>query len=137
MSDVFTHPAGNRVTDVREYDWNGPCLLLHRSRCQRATADDHLRSKTYQLLRICADAFGIAADKASVDMQIATFGPAQSLETFPQRSHIRLVEWVTFGTGHKHPDPPDPSTLLRPGRERQCRRAAEKHDELAASHSIT
>src|SRR5262245_61620455 len=80
---------------------------------------------------------GIAAGPTIVDLDIASFEPAQALQALQQRRDIGLSLHIALGVPHEHADPPHPLGLLRPGRERPCGRAAEQRDELAPSHSIT
>src|SRR5262249_26227541 len=55
-----------------------------------------------------------------------------------ERGDAGLSLRIVRGQVHKHADPTRPLALLRAGRERPRRRAAEQCDELAASdHSIT
>src|SRR5262249_15469520 len=56
----------------------------------------------------------------------------------PQREEAMLLLRIVFFGPHEHADAPYAVALLRPGRERPCRRAAEERDELAPpDHSIT
>src|SRR5215831_15468177 len=70
----------------------------------------------------------------SVDLQIPALHPAQFLQLLQKRCELRL----SFRITHQRADPPDSLGLLRPRRNRPCRRAAEHRDELAPpDHSIT
>jgi hypothetical protein len=48
-----------------------------------------------------------------------------------------LERYMRRHPGHKHADAPNTLRLLRAGRERPRRRAAEQRDEIAPPHSIT
>src|SRR5262249_55994371 len=85
-----------------------------------------------------ASLVGIVASPTIVDLDIASFNPAQVLEALQQRGDIGLSLRITLGVSHEHADAPHPLGLPRPRRERRCsRRAAEQYDEVAPSQSIT
>src|SRR5262249_10650477 len=85
-----------------------------------------------------ASLVGIVASPTIVDLDIASFNPAQVLEALQQRGDIGLSLRITLGVSHEHADAPHPLGLPRPRRERPCsRRAAEQYDEVAPSQSIT
>src|SRR5262245_47583536 len=97
-----------------------------------------VRLKRRQFRRALAHALGIARAPALLDAQIAADRPAQLLQRLPECGiagrHLRIV----CGETREHADAPHPLALLRARRERpRRRRAAEKRDEFAPSHSIT
>jgi hypothetical protein len=130
--------AADRVADEREYDryglrflLNDPCHLIRAGHHDVGRRGDQLSCKSASLV-------GIAAGPTIVDLDVAPFNPAQALQALQQRRDIGLSLRIALGVSHEHADAPHPLGLLRPGRERPCgRRAAEKRNELAPSHSIT
>src|SRR5262249_25671927 len=88
-----------------------------------------------QLLREAPDLLEVGARPARLDRKIAADRPAQLIQPFPQCGEPPLRLGVGFGCTGQDADPPH--RLLRAGDERPSRRAAEKRDEFAASHSIT
>src|SRR5262249_60282028 len=58
-------------------------------------------------------------------------------EALRERGERSLPDLIVRGCGEEHADAPPGLGLLRARRERPCRRAAEKRDEVAAPHSIT
>src|SRR5262245_39765528 len=79
----------------------------------------------------------VAAAPAVVDAYISPDDPAQFAEPLQERCIAGLSFGIVRHPGHKHADAPNTLRLLRAGRERPRRRAAEQRDELAALHSIT
>src|SRR5262249_3660315 len=127
--------AANRVADECEYDRYGPrfllkdpCHLIRTGHHDVGHHGDQLSCKGVSLL-------GIAASPTIVDLDIASFNPAQALEASQQRCDIRLSLRIPLGVPHEHADAPHPLGLMRPRRERPCRhRAAEQCDEVAPFH---
>jgi hypothetical protein len=75
--------------------------------------------------------FRVFARPAVIDAEIAAFDPSKLLEPAFERGQVRLPYLVILGKAHEHPDASHP--LLRPRRNRPCRRrAAEQRDERAA-----
>src|SRR5262249_28502591 len=73
-----------------------------------------------------------------IDLHIAADGPAELLESLPERRSTELSLRIVLRVEHQHADAPHLFALLRPHRQRPRRRsAAEQRDELAAPHSIT
>jgi hypothetical protein len=66
-------------------------------------------------------------------LKIATLRPSELLEAVAQRREAVLRLGIILGCRHEHANAPHPLELLRPRRERPCRRAAEKRDDLAPS----
>src|SRR5262245_42484810 len=78
------------------------------------------------------------ADHRVSILHIATVGPAELLQSLQECRVAGLTVRVIYGRGMEHADASHPLALLRPRRERPCRRrAAEQRDELTPSHSIT
>jgi hypothetical protein len=89
-----------------------------------------------ELLRMSAHNVAIAgATKTSVELDTATFGPAQLLQRLPQHCIEGLKVRVGLEGARNHADAPHPVGLLRACRQRQGRRAAEKRYELAPSYA--
>jgi hypothetical protein len=67
-----------------------------------------------------------------------TLDPAQLGKALPKCGKPRLPFRIGLGIASEHPNAPHPLALLRSGRERPCRGAAEERDEVAPFHySIT
>src|SRR5262249_40540286 len=130
--------AADRVADEREYDRYGlrfflkdPCHLIRTGHHDVGRRGDQLSCKSASLV-------GIAAGPAIVDLDIASFNPAQVLQAFQQRCDIGLSFRISLGVSHEDADAPHPLGLRRPRGERPCgRRAAEQCDEVAPFHLIT
>jgi hypothetical protein len=79
----------------------------------------------------------IASGKAMVDADVAPFDLSKIGESQLKGSDASLVLRIALGKPMQKGDPAHSSALLRPCRERPCRRAAEKRDDLPPPHSIT
>src|SRR5262249_160899 len=102
-----------------------------------AVCHDDFRRKRDQFFRVSANPRRITATPSDFKLHIAIFGPTQLMQQLYEHRETGLLG-CRFGRTHEHADPPHPLGLLCARRERpRCRRAAEKRDELAASHSIT
>src|SRR6185312_7888588 len=88
------------------------------------------------LPRLCRDAFRRVTAPADVDLDGATFGPAQFLKSLQERCYPR-PRFCVVGGSHENSDQRHTLWLLRPHRPRPRSRAAEQRDELSAFHSIT
>src|SRR5438067_7128019 len=84
-----------------------------------------------------AKSVGIAFAPAVIDVQVASDGPAQLLQSLYKHRQTALHLGVIRTKIREHADPPQAIGLLRARRERPRRRAAESHDERAPPHSIT
>src|SRR5262245_32792186 len=130
--------AADRVADEREYDRYGLRFLLKDPRHLIRTGQHDVGRRGDQLSCKSAGLVGIAAGPTIVDLDIASFDPAQALQALRQRCDIGLRLWIALGVSHQDADAPHPLGLFRPCLERPCgRRAAEQCDELVPSHSIT
>src|SRR5262249_10489007 len=73
-----------------------------------------------------------------IDPQVVAIRPTQLLQALKERCQTSLPFRTVCGHAHQHTDSPHPLGLLRPRRDRPCRRAAEQCDELAPpDHLIT
>ena len=77
----------------------------------------------------------IACGPAIFDPHVVAVGPAKLLQALLERPEAELSFRIVRGEGHEHANPPYPIWLLRARRERPCRRAADKRDELAPPHA--
>src|SRR5262249_32678833 len=102
-----------------------------------AGRNNGVRCERHQFGRIFASVVGIAFRPASVDPNVATDHPAQLLQLLQERTDASLIFRIIGGCSLDDADPPHALGLLRPRRERPCRRTAEQRDERAAPHSIT
>src|SRR5712671_3750406 len=85
---------------------------------------------------------GIGTRIAIFDQDVAAGRPSEFPEPLPEILKITLRVRIILGDPQKYRDPPHSDhrhrpALLRPRRERPCRRAAEQRDERAPLHSIT
>src|SRR5262249_39202367 len=83
-------------------------------------------------------AFGVVATPSIVDPHVVADSPARLLQPLMESCEARLSFSIVGDGIHEHADPSHPLRLLRPCRERPCRRRADKQrDKVAALHSIT
>ena len=81
---------------------------------------------------MCANALGIAAAPAILDLQVAALGPAQLLQALLKRSDAGLSYQIICRRAYQDTNASHPLGLLRARRERTgdgC--AAQQRDELA------
>jgi hypothetical protein len=81
--------------------------------------------------------FYVISKPTYLDLRIATCGPTEPFQRMRECSEGALT--VRVGgceSSHQNADPPHSHRLLRPRRERPCRRATEKGDEIAALQVI-
>jgi hypothetical protein len=79
----------------------------------------------------------ITAAPTKVDPHVAAIGPTQARKRLHERRQASLRRGIVFVAPYEHADAPHPLALLCARRERPRRRAAERSDEFAPSHSIT
>src|SRR5262249_24725233 len=72
-----------------------------------------------------------------LELDVASFNPAELLKSLPQGRNVALGLRVVRGGVHHDADTPHPLGLLRARCKRPRRRAAKQGDELAPPHSIT
>jgi hypothetical protein len=110
-------------------------LLLQCPRCRAAASDDYLGSKTHQFVGIGNDRLGIAAGKANLEPQVATFNPAEVLEALPQCDNRYSCALFVGRPRLQHADAAHALRLLRKRRERRSRcRRAQCPNELTTPH---
>ena len=106
-----------------EDDWNTRRRSLGRSRCSESVGSEHIDRESDEFggqLRITG---GVAARVPLLDDKIATFGPAEFLESLPKRT-----QGEGFGIGKQPPDG-DFTSLLRPISQRRENRESENDRE--------
>src|SRR6516164_4064623 len=135
--EAVNKAGADRIRHQHENDRHGASYLLQRSSGLLASGQDYVRRERDQFGRILPKTRYIAQGEAVVDLHIAALGPAQLLQLFQERSVARPCLRIVFGQVREHADAPNALALLRPRRERQCRRTAEERDEAAPFHSIT
>ena len=130
--------GGHRIGDLCEDDRYAAALFQQGLQHQRGADQEHIRIEAHELFHLGADARGICVAPARVDADVAAVGPAQLLQRLPERREGGLHFRVGLGERAQHTNPLDPpAALLRARRKRPSRsRAAEKGDELAASHEL-
>jgi hypothetical protein len=72
----------------------------------------------------------VTAGPTKVHPHVAAIGPTQVRKRLSERGNVPLPHGIVFVAEHEHADAPHPVGLLRPCRERPCRRAAESGDEV-------
>jgi hypothetical protein len=131
--------AGNeahldRIVTGREHDWNRRRGGLGCERCGGADSDKDGNPARDQVGGERWQSIVLAFSPAELDCNVLTFDVTAFGQTVPERGHKtreRRGRSAVQIPHHRH------RRLLRPRRERPCRRrAAEQRDELAASHSI-
>src|ERR1035437_5297801 len=128
-----THANG--IADHYEYDRHGLRLLPECDQIRRATAHNRIRLGRNEFRRIFPYQVALTACPTVLDLDVLSFKPSEPLKAIAKRLRARVVPWRPSS---QHADAPHPPELLRPHRERPCRRrAADKCDELTAPHSIT
>jgi hypothetical protein len=85
----------------------------------------------------CAVLAELVANPSKIDAQVGVIGPTQIPQLRGECLRRAPGFHVALGQVRHHGDPAHAIALLRPRRNRPCRRAAEKRDELAPLHSIT
>jgi hypothetical protein len=83
-----------------------------------------------QLLRERPHTIDVIAAPTKVHPQVAANGPIQVRKGLSERRSESLRQGIVFVKPHEHADAPHTAFLLRPSRERPCRRAAEPSDEI-------
>jgi hypothetical protein len=79
----------------------------------------------------------VESTPASVDPDIAAFGPPEFLESLPECGHVSLKFWVALGMRHQHADTSYSLGLLRTRSTRPPDRgAAQNRNELPSAHRI-
>jgi hypothetical protein len=86
-----------------------------------------------QLLRQRSYPIDVNAAPTRVNPHVAVIGPAQVRKRLRERRVATLPLKIVFVSPHEHADAPHAVALLRPRRERPCRRAAKSSDEFAPS----
>jgi hypothetical protein len=115
--------GADRIDNGGEHDWNGARRLQQRRHGRGAGSQDDVRRKRGQFNRVFANALGIAAAPADVDLHVTAVGPTQLLHGLLERREaglcIRIV--CVRGSAKEHADAPH--ALLRASGERhRCRR---------------
>src|SRR5262249_31786864 len=123
--------CADRIDDGCEHDRDRAAFPLQRSGDWPRLREDHVGLRGYQLSRERLH-LGAGRRITIIDVDVASLRPSEPFELLPKRLYLRIV------VAREHPDAPDGAHLLRPRRERPCRRrAAKQRDELAPPHSIT
>src|SRR5262249_61097640 len=114
--------AADRVADEREYDRYGLRFLLKDPRHLIRTGQHDVGRRGDQVSCKSAGLVGIAAGPTIVDLDIASFDPAQALQALRQRCDIGLRLWIALGVSHQDADAPHPLGLFRPCLQPPCGR---------------
>ena len=127
----------NGIVDYRKDDGDRARRLLHGFGAWRAVGDYDIRRKPYQLGCVLRETARIAPGPTHVNPEITAFRPSQFPQSRPQRRDAFLPKRIAFSVAHQHAEAPRPRPLLGSRTKRpNGRRAANKRDELAPSHSI-
>src|SRR5262249_36430919 len=122
VCEARNEAAANRVADLCEYNRDGSGRLRQLRQGRSGTGDDHVRFRSHQLSRIGPRAIDVGAGPVHLDADIVAIGPAEPLESIPERRDPELQFGISLRTGDQETDPPYPLALLRARRERpRCR----------------
>src|SRR5262249_15595861 len=125
----------DRIARDTEHDWDRRSYRFGRARRRPAAGDsDHRHWAANQIGDQCRQPIILALQPVVLDSDVLPFAVTGFLETFTERGHISRTDFRSPRVkkrDHRH------RRLLRARRQRPCSCAAEKHDELAALHSIT
>jgi len=69
--------AGDRVSDLREYDRNRDRELLHDREQRRAVDDQDVRGQADEFARVGLHVLGSAANPTRLQLNFAALGPSQ------------------------------------------------------------
>jgi hypothetical protein len=129
--------AADRIDDGHEDNRHRLRRLLQGADGRARRGKQDIRLERDQFRRI-SRTLHIARGPAVVDAHIAANGPSQLLQALRKRRDTHPPVRIVLRLPHQRADAPHPFALLRARCEWPCnRRAAEKRDELAASHSMT
>ena len=83
-----------------------------------------------------ANVFGTTSAPTGIDPNVATYDPAQLLQSLLERRDASLRFRIGFGRAHEHADVPHRVGLLRSRHERPCHsRTTQTSDEIAPPHA--
>src|SRR5262249_35681774 len=136
MGQAVDDTGADWITNGREHDRQSAADPLQCCRGQGAACQDDVRSERNQSRSLFYSLVGVVLGPAGLDPYIPANTPAQFLQALLERCQSILTFRVLGSPVHEDADPPHAIWLLRTGRERTSRRAAEQRDELAAFHSI-
>jgi hypothetical protein len=130
--EAFDQTQSDRVRRRDEDNRNLAGRLPQRIQGADPIDQDHVRLRAHQVRRGGANVIDVATAPSHVDLDVAGIRPAELLELPPKPHQPRLSLQVTAGA-HQNAD--SPRALLRPRRERPCRRrTAEQGYHLASSN---
>ena len=100
-------------------------LLQHRRGRRRVLRNNEVGVQRHELFCRALPHFGvIKGAPTKIETNVASFGPAQIVQGFPERGHVILEFRITFGMRHQHPNSTHRLGLLAKRRERPCNCAA-------------
>ena len=111
-------------------DRDRPRLPLEGNGRGGRVCQDDVGLQADQLLRERSYPIGVRAAPTKVHPHIAAIAPTQARKRLRERREVRLVRGIVFVERHEHANAPHAVALLRPSRERPCRRATEERDRL-------
>jgi hypothetical protein len=125
--------AGDGVAHARKDDRDRPRLPLEGNGRRERGCQDDVGLQADQLLRECSYPIDVSAAPPKLHPHIAAIGPTQVRKPLRERRVAKLRLRIVFVERQEHADAPHAVALLRPRRERPCRRAAECGHEFAPS----
>src|SRR6516225_9678212 len=133
---AFDQAGRDGIAHLREHGRHGAGSPMQRHRGRLIAGENSIRAHPYEFGSEASQALVISAWPALLDVDIATFDPPEILQAPAERRHAELAFGVLLRQPrNQHADALHALALLRPRRQRPSgRRAAEKGDELAASH---
>ena len=128
-------PVTDRIGHPPDDDRNGSGCLLSRAARRRAHCNDHIDVASHQVSCQLGQPIQFPIGKSAFDGDVLSLDVTKVAQPLQERVETcGNLHWA----GHQRADPRHLLQLLRACRERPGgRRAAEKRDELASSHSIT
>jgi hypothetical protein len=128
--------AGDGIARARKDDRDRPRLPLDGSGRRGPACQDDVGLQADQRLRERSYPIDVNAAPTKVHPRVAAIGPTQARKRLSESRDARLIRGIVLVGQHEHADAPDAVALLRAGRERPRRRAAEERDEVAPLLSI-
>ena len=89
-------PKANRITCLCEYDRHAARFFVQCRHHEGRSGKNHLRFQCQQLGCVDVGSLGVARRSTVVDLDIATFDPAQLFQALPERHDAEPPFWVAF-----------------------------------------
>src|SRR6516164_661453 len=137
MRQAGNEAVADRIDGVSYNDGNRAGRLLQRTNAGGQAGDEDIHFRANEFRRQLRQAFVLAISRTPFADEILALDITEFTHPLLESTVQPPSDWCAWQRGEK-PDAPDLARLLRACRDRpRRRRAAEQHDELAPSHSIT